>query len=173
MTRLRLLIPLTVVALAGAFCAAAASTPATDLSLSPTSLVFTYQIGGAVPAAATLSLKSTTSAVLPFTLTVMQPAACTAPCITVSVNSGVTPAAVKVYANPTGLPAAGAYTAAIAVNAPGAATPNQTVPITLTVTDAPATLVASPTSLNFAYTTGTPAISQALPVVISTSGEIG
>ena len=148
-----------------------ATTPTvTDMTLTPASLAFSYQIGGAVPAAASLAVKSTTSTVLAYTLALTQPAACSAPCLTVSANFGTTPGSLKVYANPTGL-AAGTYTGSIAVNAPGAATANQTVPVTLTVIDAAASLTASNTAVTFSYTTGTPALVQSTPVTLATNGD--
>ena len=140
-----------------------------DIALTPTSIAVKYQIGGALPAAQPLAIKATGTTALNFTLTVTQPAACTAPCLTVSAASGTTPASLKVYINPTGL-AAGTYNGSIAINAPAAVTPNQTVPVSLTVGDQPALLSASSTTLAFTYTTGGGTTSQSQPVVLTTSG---
>lgn len=143
---------------------------ASDMSLTPASMSFTYQIGGAAPAAQSLVLKSTGSVALAFTVAVTQPAACSAPCVTVSAASGTTPATIQVYANPTGL-AAGSYSANITVNAPAAVTTVQNIVVTLNVGDEPSSLAASASTLNFTYTTGSGLASQTAPVVITTNGD--
>lgn len=151
--------------------AAAAFGAATDMSLTPAAMTFTYQIGGSAPAAQSLVLKSTGSTALAFTIAVTQPAACSAPCVTVSANSGTTPATLQVYANPSGL-AAGAYAANITVNAPAAATPAQNVAVTLNVGDQPSSLSSSANALNFTYTTGSAGpTAQTAPVVVTTNGD--
>src|SRR6516162_6279079 len=119
MNRYRLLV-LALLALPCADRSFAATTPAApDTNVTPAALTFAYQIGNSIPAAQQLAVKSTTSAILSFTVTVNQPASCSAPCIDVSVSSGNTPNSLQVYANPTGL-AAGAYTGSITINATGA-----------------------------------------------------
>lgn len=143
---------------------------ASDMALTPNAMSFSYQINGALPAAQSLGLKSTGAAALAFTVSVTQPAACSAPCVTVSANSGTTPATIQVYTNPSGL-AAGEYAASITVNAPAAVTPVQNVAVTLTVGDQPSSLSASASTLAFTYTTGTGQAAQSTPVVISTNGD--
>ncbi len=143
---------------------------ASDISLTPGSLAFTYQIGAVPPAAQTLGVKSTGAAALAFTVAVTQPAACSAPCLIVSTNAGTTPATLQVYANPTGL-AAGTYAAVVTINSPAAVTVTQNVAVTLTVGDQPSALAASANSLVFSYTTGAGATAQSLPVVLSSNGD--
>jgi uncharacterized protein (TIGR03437 family) len=165
MNRVYLLPSIALLAALGAGRAQAAP----SLTLTPVSLSFQYQIGGTIPAAQKLALKSTGTA-LAFTVTVNQPAACTAPCLTVSASSGTTPATLEVYANPTGL-AAGTYATALTILASGAATTSQNVTVLLTVGDAPSTLSASTGEVDFSYTTGIPPIVQSMPVTLSTSGD--
>jgi hypothetical protein len=90
MNRVRLLPVIAPLAVHGAAQAAAP-----NLTLPPASLSFPYQIGGAGPAAQTLALKSS-GAALDFSEVVNQPAACSAPCLTVSASSGTTPASLLV-----------------------------------------------------------------------------
>lgn len=143
---------------------------ASDLALTPGALTFSYQIGGAAPAAQSLGFRSTGAVGLAFTIAVTQPAACSAPCVTVSANAGTTPATLQVYVNPSGL-AAGEYAAVITVNAPAAVTVTQNVGVSLTVGDQPSSLSASAATLAFAYTTGGGATAQSSPVMISTNGD--
>jgi uncharacterized protein (TIGR03437 family) len=145
---------------------------AADITYTPAAgLTFTYQIGAATPAAQTMSFKSTSaSTAIPYTLTVTQPAACSAPCVIVTASSGTTPSNIQVYANPTGL-AAGTYVAGITLSAPSAATPSQNINVTLTVGNQPSALSVSSNAVAFTYTTGTPLVAQTQPVTISTSGD--
>jgi uncharacterized protein (TIGR03437 family) len=141
-----------------------------DISVSPASLSFKYLIGSALPAAQNLQIKST-GAALNFTLSVSGPLPYSAQWLSPAANSGTTTAAVKIYVNPSGLPA-GSYTGTIVISAPGAATQIHNVPVTLDVGDAPATLTASSTSLTFAWVSG-----QALPAdqpitLISSGGAL-
>ena len=167
MSRIRFLL---LAGLLVALFAGRAHAAASDIGLTPGSLAFTYQIGGSTPASQSLGIKSTGSSALAFTITVTQPAACSAPCVTVSANSGTTPATLQVYANPSGL-AAGAYAANITVNAPSAVTVTQNVSVTLTVGNPASALSASTTTLPFTYTTGGGATAQSSTVVIATNGN--
>jgi uncharacterized protein (TIGR03437 family) len=170
MNRYRLLV-CALLALPGADRVFAATTPAApDTNVTPAALTFAYQIGNSIPAAQALAIKSTTSAVLSFTVTVTQPASCSAPCIDVSASSGNTPNSLQVYANPTGL-AAGAYTGSITINATGATTTSRVVIVTLNVSNAASTLTPSTGSVSFTYTTGTPGIVQSQAVSISTNAD--
>lgn len=114
---------------------------ATDTAFTPSALSFKYQIGAALPAAQVLQIKSTGTA-LSFTVSLTGSAPYLAQWLSVSANSGTTPVSLKVYVNPTGLPA-GSYAATIAVSAPAAATPSKTVAVTLDVGDPAAKLSAS------------------------------
>jgi uncharacterized protein (TIGR03437 family) len=167
MRRIRFLL---LAALLIALSAERAHATASDIAPTPGSLAFTYQIGGSAPASQSLGLKSTGSTALAFTITVTQPAACSAPCVTVSANSGTTPASLQVYANPSGL-AAGTYAANITVNAPSAVTVTQNVAVTLTVGNPASALSASAASLPFTYTTGGGSTVQSSTVVLATNGS--
>jgi hypothetical protein len=138
-----------------------------DISFTPASLNFKYQAGSALPAAQTLQVKSS-GAALNFTLSITGPLPYSAQWLSISGNAGTTPATIKVYVNPTGLPS-GSYSGTIVVTAPTAATATQNFPVTLDVGDPPASLSTSTGSLTFNFVTGgtTPA-NQA--VVLMTSG---
>jgi uncharacterized protein (TIGR03437 family) len=144
-----------------------AQSAATDTTFSPANLSFKYQAGAALPASQALQIKSTGTA-LNFTISIAGPLPYLAQWLSVSANSGTTPATLKVYVNPTGMPS-GSYTGSIVINAPGAATVSQSVPVTLDVGDAPATLTSSTGALVFDYVTGG-AWPPSQPLVLMTSG---
>ena len=151
-----------------AFSSVDSASTSPTLTLSPATLTFSYLIGGTLPAAQSVAISGTTP--LTFTTAVTQPTACSGSCVIVSANSGTTPANLQVYANPTGL-AAGTYTATITINAPGAATPIQSVTVTIEVGDPQSSLSASTNSLQFSYTTGNPVTTQSAPVTLTTTGD--
>ena len=134
-----------------------------DLSFSPTTIDFRYQAGAALPAAQTLQIKSTGSA-LSFTI---PPAA--AQWLSLSANSGTTPASIKVYVNPTSLPSQG-YQGTITINCPLAATPSQNFIVTLEVSDPPPLFSTSTPTLSFLYATDQAAPPAAKPVVLNSTG---
>jgi uncharacterized protein (TIGR03437 family) len=141
---------------------------APDISFTPTTLDFKYQAGAALPASQTLQIKSTGTA-LSFTLSITGPVPYSAQWLSVSVNSGTTSASLKVYVNPTGLPSGG-YSGTIVVTAPTAAASPYNFPVTLEVSDAPSTLIASAATLTFTYMTGSaPPASQA--IVLMSTGD--
>ncbi len=144
---------------------ALASTP--DLSFHPSTLAFSYQIAAALPAGQTLQIKST-GAALSFTLSTTGPLPYSAQWLSISANAGTTPASIKVYVNPTGLPS-GSYSGTIVVNAPDAATTTQNFAVTLDVGDAPATLTANATSLTFNWVSGN-ALPASQAIVLMSSG---
>jgi uncharacterized protein (TIGR03437 family) len=129
---------------------AAGQTPAT-LTSTPVSLSFVWQVGGALPAAQTVSVKSSNS-IAAYTTSV---APIGTPWITITPVSGNLPAAISVLVNPSGLPI-GTYNAVISVSATGFNTP-VSIPLTLTVEAPPPTLVLSATTLNFATPPNPPA----------------
>ena len=117
------------------------------LNASPTSLSFTYQIGGSTPAAQAANLTSSGSAVSYTTAT-------SATWLTATPASGTTPGSLSVSVNPTGL-AAGTYTGNVTATSSGASNSPKAVPVTLTVTAASLpTLTASPLNLSFSYQSG-------------------
>jgi Viral BACON domain/Reeler domain len=122
--------------------------PPPTLGVSPISLSFAYQIGGATPAAQNLSITST-GAALSFTA-----AASGGTWLSASPASGTTPGSVSVSVNPAGL-AAGTYNGSVAIAASGAGNSPQRVAVTFTVTPAPLpNLTVSPTSLSFSAQAG-------------------
>lgn len=116
-------------------------TVAPVLSLAPTSLSFSYQQGGALPAAQTLAATSTGGSI-------SINASAGAAWITISPTSGTTPTNLSVGINPAGL-AVGSYAGNVTVN-------GNNIPVALTINAAPTppTLSASPANLSFAYTLG-------------------
>jgi Viral BACON domain len=130
--------------------AAAPPPPSPTLMISPTSLAFSYTQGGTAPAAKTLSVSSSGTA-----LSYM--VAASGGTWLMAIGSGTTSGSVSVSVNPAGLNA-GAYNGSVTVTSATASNSPQTVPVTLTVTAAPPptspTLTISPSSLAFSYTQG-------------------
>jgi uncharacterized protein (TIGR03437 family) len=138
-----------------------ATTP--DLAFSPATIDFKYTIGAALPAAQTLQIKSTGTA-LAFTIPQGLPA-----WLSLSAYSGTTPASIKVYVNPTSLPSGGEQ-AAIPISAALANTTTQTYIVTLEVSDPPPTLVPNTTTMAFTYATDQPAFPAAQSLVLTSTG---
>lgn len=135
------------------------------ISLTPGSLNFTYQIGGAVPAAQSIATAST-GAALPYSPIT----ATSSGGDWLDVNSGsTTPNPILVSVNPAGL-GAGVYTGQVIVSATNAANSPQQVPVTLTVTDY-ALVEASPSSLTFVYQVGQTTPGAPVVDVTSSTGE--
>lgn len=135
------------------------------ISLTPTSLHFTYQIGGAVPAAHSIATASTGAA-----LAYSPIAATSSGGDWLEVNSGsTTPNPILVSVNPAGL-GAGVYTGQVIVSATNAANSPLQVPVTLTVTDY-ALVEASPSSLTFVYQVGQTTPGAPVVDVTSSTGE--
>ena len=121
-----------------------------NINLTPSSLSFTYAVGGAAPGAKTLSLASSTGSPLSYTA-----AASGGSWLSLGSTSGSTPGSVSVSVNPAGM-AAGSYNGAITVTSGGASNSPQSVPVTLTVTSGTGSgrLTASPRWLSFNYAAG-------------------
>jgi len=139
---------------------AAAALP--NLTVSPTTLSFNYQIGGTIPAAQTISVASSGTA-LSYT------ASAGSSWLTALPVNGTTPGTVSVSISPQGL-AAGVYSGDVIVAATGAGNSAQIVTVSVTVIDPAAPqLTAAPSSLTFNYALGgtTPA---AQSVSIGSSG---
>lgn len=127
---------------------------------SPSSLSFTYQVGGSPPSSQNLTISTSPSASIGFSAS-----ASGGNWLSATPASGTTSGSVSVSVNPVGL-SPGTYNGSIAIT--GLATNSPfAVPVTLTVT---AVTSANPGSLSFAYQTG-----QATPpsqtVHISASGS--
>ena len=129
----------------------AAGTANPTLSLTPSSLNFSYATGGTMPGAKNLSVASSTSAALSFTA-----AASGGSWLSLGSTSGNTPGSLSVSVNPTSL-AAGTYNGTVTITSSGAANSPQSVPVTLTVTaggTGSGHLSASPRWVNFNYGAG-------------------
>jgi hypothetical protein len=123
-----------------------------NLTVSPFSLSFTYQIGGATPAAQTVSAVASDGSALSYTASASGDSWLTARPV-----NGTTPGSISVSISPTGL-AAGVYTGHVIVASSGAANLPQVITVSLTVTGSPSpTLTAAPASLAFSYQAGGPA----------------
>ena len=120
--------------------------PGPTLATSPSSLSFSGTAGGSSPAAQTINVSNTGGGTLSWT------ASDNAAWMSVSPASGGVPGSITVTPSTSGL-AAGTYTGNVTVTAPGATGSPKTIPVTFTVTAAPALAVA-PTSLAFAGVVG-------------------
>jgi hypothetical protein len=118
------------------------------MTVSPLSLSFSYQTGGAMPASKTVNL--TGSSALSYT------ASCSGGWLSVSPASGNTPGSVSVSVNPSGL-TTGTYNGSIAITGTGASNSPQNVAVSLTVTAAQTnpSLAINPGTVSFSYPAGT------------------
>ena len=137
-------------------------TPTTSLAIAPASLNFSQVAGGPSPAAQTLSLSSSGSA-LSF---LASATASGGNWLSASPAVATTPGSVTVSVNAAGL-APGTYSGSITVTSTGAANSPLAVPVNLTVT-APA-LALSPSALSFSFLTGG-AAPGAQPLAVSGGG---
>jgi hypothetical protein len=144
-----------------------AAPPATKpaLSLSPTTLSFTTQQGGATPASQSISVSSGGTPV-PYTV-----ATSGGTWLSASLTGGTTTGMFSVSANPTGL-TSGTYNGTVTISSAGTSNSPQTVPVSFTITPAASqTLSVSPTSMSFAYQTGGSApVAQSITVSSSGTG---
>ncbi len=113
----------------------------------PTSLSFTYTLGGTAPLPQQLNIDGGSG--LAFTATVASGASW----LSVTPGSGNLTILLSVSVTTTGL-TSGKYTSSIIITAPGAPNSPLSVPVTLTVSGAASTITVSPSSLSFAATTG-------------------
>jgi uncharacterized protein (TIGR03437 family) len=123
-------------------------TSSSQLTFAPSSLSFSFQVGGATPPNQSLSVGTTGS---PLNVTVTGTAA-GGQWLLLAPLTGTTPAAINVGVNPAGL-APGTYNGAVNIAAGGAANSPVSVPVTLTVSANPQLMV-SPSSLQFNFQTG-------------------
>ncbi len=136
------------------------------LTLAPSALSFTYQVGGAIPPPQSILTASTGTALAysPF------PIISSGGGSWLEASSGLTtPNPILVDVNPTGL-GAGVYNGAISVSATNAANSPQKVPVTLTVTNYPF-VEASPSSLTFVYQIGQTTPGAPLVNITSSTGD--
>jgi predicted secreted protein len=94
------------------------------LSVSPGGLNFSYTVGGTSPAAQSLTLTSSGSA--------LTYSASSSASWLLAAGTGTTPSSLSIKVNPTGL-AAGTYSGSITVKAPNASNPSVTVPVAMTI----------------------------------------
>ncbi len=136
-----------------------------QFTVSPTSVAFSYQSGGAIPAAQSLAINSTGVAV-PFSASATTTTGGT--WLLLNPTSGTTPGSVSLSVNPSGL-AAGTYNGVVhlASNSPG--TSGLDVPVSLVVSASPTLSAAPSAGLNFSYQTGT-TVPAAQTLTFSTNG---
>ena len=135
------------------------------LDLSPSSLQFSYQVGGPVPPDQFITAATTTPGL---NYTVAASTNGTGNWLTVT-GSGNTSSPVDVAVNPVGMPA-GTYTGTLSFNAIGGGNNPQLVNVTLTVTSNP-TLISSPAAtpgIIFNFETG---LNQPAPQTVSISSS--
>jgi uncharacterized protein (TIGR03437 family) len=120
----------------------AAQAPA--IAASPSSLQFSYTIGGTVPPAQSIQVTNSGGGTLTWSATA------TAAWLALSASA---PSNLAVSLSPAGL-AAGTYTSSVQISAAGASNSPVSIAVTLTVAAAPPSLVVAPRSLTFNYTVG-------------------
>ena len=144
-------------------CAAAFGIQAQTVTVTatPANASFIYQIGAALPAAQTVSVK-TNAGTPAFTTAVT---GTNTLWLTAGPDSGKLPGSLSLRANPTSL-GVGTYTATVIVTVTGITNPLN-IPVTLAVTSPASTLTVSATALNF---TAPPSPSVAQTATLSTNG---
>ena len=161
------------------FAGVVAAQTSSGLTANPASISFSYQVNAAaLPATQTLTINASGSAAAS-TLAVNVVSVPTG-WLTVTPDTGRSPLALAVSANPTGL-APGSYSGTITVNTVPAGSNPATVQVTLSVRNPPPTLSTSSTSTNFtsppptltfSYTTGAAGPAPASSVInVLSSGD--
>ena len=117
------------------------------ITASPASATFSYQIGAALPSAATVAVRASTGTPAFTAVVPPAPPGGSSLWLTVSPSSGKLPGSLSLRANPTSL-GVGIYNASVTVTVTGVVAP-VSIPVTLTVSAAPSTLALSATSLTF------------------------
>src|SRR3974390_1886338 len=134
------------------------------LTVSPTSLTFTAQVGGTAPPAQQVSVTSGTARSFRVTTS--------AAWLTATPTTGTTPAHLKVAVKPAGL-AVGTYSGTVRISVPNSETA-RTVSVTFKVTAATRHLTVSPSTLSFSYQQGgTLPSSQSLSVRVNSGSAVG
>jgi uncharacterized protein (TIGR03437 family) len=128
-------------------CAVAAAAQSAGPTVSPTSLAFTYQVNStALPAAAKLTATlPAASATLPISVVV---ASSPQGWLTVTPDTGHSPLAMTVTANPTSL-TPGSYTGTVTINTVPAGSNPAVVSVTLSISNPPSTLIVTSPSTNY------------------------
>ncbi len=143
------LLTITVNAVAGsdAMAIMAATPSPSTIALTPGNLQFTYTVGGTVPAAQTVQITNSGSGTLAWTATA------SASWLSVSPSSGTAASSLSISVSPAAL-TAGTYNGNIQISSAGASNTPLSLAVTLTVTQAPASLAVTPQALTFNYTAG-------------------
>ncbi len=141
------LVTLQVIAAAGSDVLTLMLIPQSTLAVSPATLQFSYITGDASPPAQSIQIANSGTGTLSWTAT------SSASWMTVSPASGTAPSTLSISISPAGL-SAGAYTGSIQIASAGASNTPVSVGVTLTVTEAPASLAVAPQALTFQYTYG-------------------
>lgn len=141
-----------------------AAAPTAALAATPTSLQFSYTLGGAVPSAQSIQIANSGTGTLNWTATSNQS------WLTVSTASGTAPSTLSVSVSPASL-SAGSYTGTVTITASGVSNSPISIAISLTVTAGASgpVLATSPHVLSFDYTVGSTAPA-AQTVSITNSG---
>jgi uncharacterized protein (TIGR03437 family) len=141
-----------------------AGTPAIEVD--PSQLSFAYQLGTTDPASETLSITSSTGAIVTFTATA-KTTTCGNNWIVLSQQFAATPSTLNVQVNKSGL-GAGTCSGEIDIAASGASNPNVAVPVTLLISSNP--LLQVPSSVQpFTYQIGSTTFPAAQNVQITSS----
>jgi uncharacterized protein (TIGR03437 family) len=156
------LVTMQVSAASGSDAVAVMLIPQAKLAASPASLQFAWTVGGAVPAAQSIQITNVGSSTLSWTAT------SGATWMSVSAASGTAPSTLAVSISPGSL-SAGVYTGSIQIASAGAANTPASIGVTLTVTEAAASLAVAPQALTFQYTYGG-ALPPAQNVAITNAG---
>jgi len=140
-----------------------------SFTASPTALVFSASAGSALPAPQQLELRSTFPG-LPWQAIVRTRTG--GSWLTASPSFGQMPAALLIYADPTGL-AAGSYEGTIEITATGATPPSVTIAVTFTVGSGQApNLSLEPRDLSFQGVSGAAVPGQSLRIANSGTGTV-
>jgi uncharacterized protein (TIGR03437 family) len=138
------------------------------LTADPTKLSFAFQPGTSAPAAQTLNINSSSGASVSFTAFPNNGGSCGNNWLVLSQQTGVTPAALSVQINTTGL-TLGTCNGEIDIFGSGAATPSLVVPVTLLVSANPLLQVPT-TGPAFAFQLNSNVTPAAQSVMITSSG---
>jgi uncharacterized protein (TIGR03437 family) len=140
----------------------AATAATATIAVTPASLQFAATAGGTAPTAQPVQIANSGTGTLAWTATA------SAPWLSLSAASGTAPSTLSVSASP-GAMSPGKYNGTVQIAAPGAANSPLSIAVTLTVTEAPASLVAAPQAVAFQYTAGG-AIPAAQDITIANGG---
>ena len=139
----------------------ASSQPPVTVSASPSSLIFSAMPGG-TPGPQTVTLSATGASTAWGIKT-------SGAWLSAAVSSTMTPGAITISANPTGLPE-GTYSGAVTIFVPGATNSPITIPVTLAVKTA--VMAVTPSSLTFFGAVEAPQSTQAIAVANGGTGDL-